>query len=78
MNILLEKLVELYLKRIEVIDKDGPVLNSVLELNPDALSIARELDKEFKSGKIRGPLHGIPILIKDIDIVIRCKLLLAL
>lgn len=60
-----EKLVELYLKRIEVIDKDGPVLNSVLELNPDALSIARELDKEFKSGKIRGPLHGIPILIKD-------------
>lgn len=60
-----EKLVELYLQRIEAIDKNGPSVNSVIELNPDAIAIARELDKEFKLGKVRGPLHGIPILIKD-------------
>jgi amidase len=60
-----EKLVELYLQRIVSIDKDGPALNSVIELNPDAIRIAQELDKEFKSGKVRGSLHGIPILIKD-------------
>lgn len=60
-----EKLVELYLSRIEEIDKNGPAVNSVIELNPDALSLARELDKELKNGKIRGSLHGIPILIKD-------------
>jgi amidase len=46
-----ERVVELYLKRIEVIDKDGPVLNSVLELNPDLYLLLKELDKEFKSGK---------------------------
>ncbi len=56
---------ELYLKRIEAIDKNGPKLNSVIELNPDALSIAESMDRERKDGKIRGPLHGIPILIKD-------------
>ena len=56
---------ELYLKRIESIDKNGPSLNAVIELNPDALAIADELDKERKEGKIRGPLHGIPVLIKD-------------
>jgi amidase len=60
-----EKLVQLYLKRIEAIDKNGPQLNSVIEINPDAVSIAVEMDKEMKSGKSRGPLHGIPILIKD-------------
>tara|TARA_R110000868_G_scaffold401932_2_gene677792 strand:- start:422 stop:2041 length:1620 start_codon:yes stop_codon:yes gene_type:complete len=60
-----EKLVELYLQRIEALDSNGPALNSIIELNPDALSIARELDKELKSGKIRGALHGIPVLIKD-------------
>jgi amidase len=54
-----------YLKRIEEIDRNGPVLNSIIELNPDALQIAAGLDKERKEGKIRGPLHGIPILIKD-------------
>ncbi len=60
-----EKLVELYLKRIREIDKSGPMLNSIIEINPDAREIARKLDLERKSGKIRGPLHGIPVLIKD-------------
>jgi len=56
---------ELYLKRIEAIDKQGPALRSILELNPDALTIADALDKERKDGKVRGPLHGIPVLVKD-------------
>ncbi len=60
-----EQITKLYLDRINEIDKKGPSLNSVIELNPDALSIARSLDEERKSGKVRGPLHGIPILIKD-------------
>jgi len=58
-------LTELYLKRIEAMDKNGAAINSVIELNPDALSIADEMDKERKSGKLRGPMHGIPVLIKD-------------
>ena len=60
-----EKLVSLYLERIQKLDKNGPGLNSVIELNPDALLLARELDKERKSGKVRSSLHGIPVLIKD-------------
>lgn len=56
---------EMYLKRIQEIDKAGPALNSVIEINPDALSIADKLDKERKEGKVRGPLHGIPVLVKD-------------
>nr|WP_315164093.1 amidase [uncultured Flavobacterium sp.] len=60
-----EQLVQLYLKRIEAIDKNGPQLNSVIEVNPDAVVIAVAMDKELKAGKIRGPLHGIPVLIKD-------------
>lgn len=56
---------ELYLKRIERIDENGPKLNSVIERNPDALSIAEAMDRERKEGKVRGPLHGIPVLIKD-------------
>ena len=56
---------EMYLKRIENIDKNGPKLNAVIELNKDALSIADALDKERVNGKVRGPLHGIPVLIKD-------------
>mgnify|MGYP003664692366 FL=1 len=60
-----EKLVQLYLSRIESIDKNGPNINSVIELNPDALSLARALDLELKKGKSRGALHGIPVLIKD-------------
>ncbi len=54
-----------YLTRIAQLDQQGPKLNAVIELNPDALSIADTLDKERKAGKLRGPLHGIPILIKD-------------
>ncbi|MDB5133710.1 MAG: amidase [Mucilaginibacter sp.] len=56
---------ELYLKRIDAIDKAGPKLNAVIQLNPDALSIADAMDKERTNGKVRGPLHGIPVLIKD-------------
>jgi amidase len=59
------RLAELYLERIEAVDKDGPILNSVIELNPDALEIGDALDAERKAGKVRGDLHGIPILIKD-------------
>lgn len=55
----------LYLKRIEAIDKNGYALNSVIEINPDALTIADDMDKERKAGKVRGPLHGIPVLVKD-------------
>jgi amidase len=54
-----------YLARIDEIDKRGPRLNSVIELNPDALSIAEALDKERKEKGTRGPMHGIPVLIKD-------------
>lgn len=56
---------QMYLDRIAAIDKGGPKLNSVIEINPDALAIADELDRERAENKIRGPLHGIPILIKD-------------
>lgn len=58
-------LAEKYLARIEQFDKNGPRLNSIIELNPDALAIARTMDEERRSGKTRGPLHGIPVLIKD-------------
>ena len=54
-----------YLDRIAEIDKQGPAINAVIELNPDALSIADSLDEERKSKGSRGPLHGIPVLIKD-------------
>ena len=54
-----------YLKRIEDIDKRGPAINSVIEINPDAIAIAEGLDRERKEKGVRGPLHGIPILIKD-------------
>ena len=56
---------EKYLARITAIDKQGPAINAVIELNPDALMIADSLDKERRSGKVRGPLHGVPMLIKD-------------
>jgi amidase len=56
---------ELYLKRIKDIDQISGGLNSVIELNPDALAIADGLDKERAAGKLRGPLHGIPIMVKD-------------
>jgi len=57
--------VNVYLDRITEIDKDGPQLNSIIKINPDALLIAEELDKEMEAGKIRGPMHGIPVIIKD-------------
>jgi amidase len=57
--------VEDYLERIAEIDKKGPQLNSIIQINPDALKIAEELDKEMMAGKIRGPLHGIPVILKD-------------
>jgi amidase len=58
-------LTEKYLSRIDAIDRIGPALRSVLEVNPDALAIADRLDAERRSGRTRGPLHGIPILLKD-------------
>jgi amidase len=60
-----EKLVDAYLKRIEAYDKQGPTINAVLTLNPRALAEARALDAERKAGKVRGPLHGVPIVLKD-------------
>jgi len=56
---------EKYLARIQEIDKQGPTVNSIIELNPDALEIADSLDRERKQKGLRGPLHGIPVLIKD-------------
>jgi len=58
-------LTQAYLQRIEEIDQNGPTLNSVLTVNPDVMKIAQELDEERKKGKMRGPMHGIPILLKD-------------
>src|SRR3954468_17020614 len=54
-----------YLDRIAELDRQGPMLRHVIETNPDALSIADSLDQERKGGRVRGPLHGIPVLIKD-------------
>jgi amidase len=56
---------EKYLARINEIDKQGPAINSIIELNPDALATADALDRERTSKGLRGPLHGIPVLIKD-------------
>jgi amidase len=56
---------QLYLSRIADLDRKGPTLRHVIEVNPDALSIADSLDQERKAGRVRGPLHGIPILLKD-------------
>jgi amidase len=60
-----ESLVQKYLERIESIDRRGPALNSIIEVNPEAESIARALDRERRDGRVRGPLHGIPIVLKD-------------
>ncbi len=59
------QLVRLYLARIASLDKAGPQLNSIIQLNPDALTIANALDSERKAKGARGPLHGIPVLLKD-------------
>jgi amidase len=58
------ELVRAYLDRIKALDTKGPKVNSILELNPQAEAIARSLDKDRRDGRVRGPLHGIPILIK--------------
>ena len=59
------KITELYLQWIKEVDQEGPALHAVIELNPDALAIAGQMDKERKAGKVRGLLHGIPMLVKD-------------
>ena len=59
------QLAERYLERIESLDARGPGLRAVLETNPDALDIATALDAERAAGRVRGPLHGIPVLVKD-------------
>jgi amidase len=59
------ELTKYYLERIVRLDQNGPGVNSVIELNPDALAIAKNADQERRSGKVRGPLHGIPVLLKD-------------
>ena len=61
-----EKLVRLYLNRIDAYDKKGPKINSVITLNPKALEEARALDAERKTKGRRSPLHGIPIVVKDL------------
>ena len=59
------EITQAYLDRIKEIDDSGPMLNSVITVNPDALEIAARLDEELKQGKSRGALHGIPVLLKD-------------
>lgn len=61
----IREVVSAYLDRIEKIDRSGPELNSVIIVNPDALTIAEELDMELSKGKMRGPMHGIPVILKD-------------
>src|SRR5688500_4988482 len=60
-----QKLVAAYLERIAAYDKQGPTINAVIHLNPHALDEAKKLDAERAAGKVRGPLHGIPIALKD-------------
>ena len=59
-----EQLVSWYLERIATLDSAGPELNSIIELNPDALSIAQALDQEWQESGPRGPMHGIPVVLK--------------
>ncbi len=61
----IKEVVQAYLDRIEAIDKSGPMLNSMIQVNPDAIQIAEELDKELEVGNSRGPMHGIPVVLKD-------------
>lgn len=57
--------VEAYLERIEKYDQNGPKINSVITVNPDAITIAEQLDQDLADGNLKGPLHGIPVLLKD-------------
>ena len=59
------EVVQMYIDRIELIDKNGPTLNSIIIVNPDALEIAKQLDEELLNGNKRGPMHGIPVILKD-------------
>ena len=59
------QLVQKYLDRIEALDKNGPELNAIISVNQEALAEADRLDKEFKEARFAGPLHGIPVIIKD-------------
>lgn len=61
----IEQVTDAYLQRIENIDQNGPSLNALLTINPNALETAIELDEELQNGKVRGPLHGIPVVLKD-------------
>lgn len=60
-----KSITKLYLDRIAAFDKRGPAINAVIEINPDAIAIAKKMDAERKNGKIRSKMHGIPVLIKD-------------
>ncbi|MGI4857928.1 MAG: amidase family protein [Janthinobacterium lividum] len=60
-----ETLVAHFIQRYDRIDRQGPALHAVIEINPDAIAIAQQLDRERAAGKVRGPLHGIPVLLKD-------------
>jgi len=64
-NLTARQLVEMYFKRIEAYDKKGPAINSVIMVNPKALKLADDLDAKFKKSGFVGPLHGIPVLLKD-------------
>ncbi len=59
------EIVKCYLNKIEEIDKKGPALNAIIQVNPDAMDIARQLEEELQSGNARGALHGVPIILKD-------------
>ncbi len=61
----IKEVTQAYLDRIQKIDRSGPILNSFIQVNPDAIQIAEVLDKEMEMGIIRGPLHGIPVVLKD-------------
>ncbi len=61
----IKEVIQNYIDHIENIDKNGPKLNSIIQVNPDALAIAEQLDKELQEGKSRGAMHGVPVILKD-------------